>query len=120
MTITPAAIEPESALASEILEIARAITDRYLGSYWSAQRCWNDCGRRNQPLLLLLDAMTDASTATARAIEDNCWDEQHPIPADKARQLAEALHRIADTITRAAAPADNNWSLPSMTGKELV
>jgi len=110
----------EGALSDAVLQAARAALADFPGNPY-AEDPWQHCGPRNQPLLVLLDALVDASTAVAAAIADNCWDDCLPIPADGAKGMAAALHRIADTITAAAAAPDAaGWSLPSMTGKELV
>jgi len=79
------------------------------------------CSLRNAPLLPVLEALVSAATAQADAIADNAWDDLLPIPAAIARDLAQACHRLGDTIAAAAAAPDaSGWSLPSMTGKELV
>jgi hypothetical protein len=69
----------------------------------------------------LLDQLIGAIEPVAAAIADNAWDDALPVPAASAKGLAEALYRIAGTITTAAAAPDaTGWSLPSCTGKELV
>jgi hypothetical protein len=79
------------------------------------------CSLRNAPLLPVLEALIGAATAQANAIADNVWDDRLPIPAAIARDLAQACHRLGDTIAAAAAAPDaSGWSLPSMTGQELV
>lgn len=82
---------------------------------------WRGCGAKNLPLLILLDGLVGAAQPVAAAVADNAWDDTAPIPWADAKRLAEDLHRLADTITAAAAAPDHaTWSLPSMTGKELV
>jgi uncharacterized protein (DUF2336 family) len=77
---------------------------------------------KNAPLLPVLRALVGAATIQADAIADNAWDDCLPIPEGVARELAEACHRLGDTITAAAAAAPDctGWSLPSMTGREFV
>ena len=116
-------IAAEGALSDEILQAARALVDRAIsnGHAYAPGQGWASCGVKNPPLLTLLDMLIGAMEPTAAAIADNAWDDYLPIPADGAKALADALHRIADTITAAAsAPDCSGWSLPSMTGKELV
>lgn len=117
------AITAESALSDQILQAGRATVQEYtrtLSVYYGSDP-WAACGVKNPPLLTLLDHLIGACEPVANAIADNAWDDGLPVPADGAKHLAESLHRIADTITRAADAHDtSNWSLPSMTGKELV
>jgi len=120
MTIT---VEAEGALSDEILQAARAIVERSTaqGHAYAPGYGWRNCGVKNPPLLTLLDMLIGAAEPVANAIADNAWDDCLPVPADGAKGLALALHRIADTITAAAsAPDATGWSLPSCTGKELV
>ena len=115
-------VEAEGVIADAVLEAARAVVaqDQSVNTPASL-RPWRKAGSKNEPLLLLLDALVDAATATANAAADNAWDDHLPIPGDLARGLADACHRLGDTITAAAAaPNAEEWSLPSMTGKELV
>lgn len=122
MTATSAptrAINAEGALSDQILQAARAIVERD-DTYYERQ-AWKGAGKKNLPLLILLDQLIGACEPLANAVADNAWDDTCPIPADGAKRLAEDLHRIADTISAAAAAPDaSTWSLPSCTGKELV
>jgi hypothetical protein len=96
----------------QILSVARAMV---------AGREALGCSAKNAPLLPVLEALISAATVQADAVADNAWDDCRPIPAEIARDLAQACHRLGDTITAAAAAPDaSGWSLPSMTGKELV
>ena len=88
---------------------------------------WQQCGIKNAPLLTLVDQLVGALEPVAAAIADNACDDCMPIPADAANALAERVRRIAGSIDVAAtAPtkADlddwSHWSMPSMSGKELV
>lgn len=116
-------IAAEGALSDEILQAARALVDRSIanGYAYAPGYGWHNCGVKNPPLLTLLDMLIGACEPVANAIADNAWDDMLPIPTDGAKGLAQALHRLADTITAAAsAPDATGWSLPSCTGKELV
>jgi hypothetical protein len=114
-----ATFDAEATMATAVLEAARAAIQS--SPQGIAASYWQPAGVKNQPLLPLLHGLICATSATAAAIADNAWDESLPIPAAGARGLAEALHKIADTITAAAAAPDaTGWSLPSCTGKELV
>jgi hypothetical protein len=121
VTIPVAAIPvAEGALSDAVLQAARAAVAAFPGNPYQGNP-WAGCGAKNPPLLTLLDALIDAATATAAAIADNAWDDCQPIPADRAKAMADALHRCADTIAAAAAAPDaRGWSLPSCSGKELV
>lgn len=128
MTATPSApITCEGALSDAVLQAARAAVAAYPGNPY-ANDPWQHCGPRNQPLLTLLDALADAGAAVAGAIQDNCQADCLPVPAASAKGLAQAFYLLGDVITAAAAapeptgsiPLPPGWSLPSVTGKELV
>lgn len=111
----------EGALADEVLQAARLVLETHSFLVYTGTDPWAGCGVKNPPLLTLLDQLIGAMEPVAAAIADNAWDDLLPVPADGAKRLADALHRVADAIsTAAAAPDRNEWSLPSMTGKELV
>lgn len=108
-------------LQSEILQAARQIVESGRFTTHLDDAPWAGAGIKNPPLLELLDCLIDATGSLANAIADNAWDDCLPVPADGAQRMADALRSIADTITTAsAAPDSTGWSLPSMTGKELV
>lgn len=116
-------ITAEGGLADDVLQAARAVVERHASRYpvYPDRNPWQGCGVKNPPLLTLLDQLVGAIEPLAAAIADNAWDDCIPVPAAGAKGLADALHRVADTITAAAsAPDATNWSLPSCTGKELV
>jgi hypothetical protein len=117
MSTTP--LDVESALASRVLHAARAAVE---GSQPYADRnVWSHVGPKNQPLMPLLEALIDAATAVAKAIGDNAWDDCLPLKRDLAEGLASACYRLGADIQNAAqCPDASSWSLPSMTGKELV
>lgn len=80
-----------------------------------------DCGQRNKPLMPLLMGLVDGLEATAKAVADNASDESHPLDSRLAARLVRRCHAIAADIQIAAAATDaRGWSLPSMSGKELV
>lgn len=118
----------EGALSDAVLQAARqAVADLPGNPY--AEDPWRHCGPRNQPLLTLLDALVDASTAVAGAIQDNCQADCLPVPTASAKGLAQAFYLLGDVIAATASspdpavasiPLPTGWSLPSVTGKELV
>jgi hypothetical protein len=114
-------LESESVLTDAVLQAASTAVANLPGNPYAHGRDWQGCGVKNPPLLTVLDGLISAAAVTANAIADNCWDDCLPLKAADAKGLAEALHRIGDTITAAAsAPDAAGWSLPSCTGKELV
>ena len=116
-------VAAEGALSDEILQAARTLVERSIanGHVYAPGYGWHNCGVKNPPLLTLLDMLIGACEPVAAAIAGNACDDCLPVPADGAKGLAEALHKIADTLTAAAsAPDATGWSLPSCTGKELV
>ena len=116
-----ATLEADAVLSDAVLQAARQIVSSHPFSVYAGSNPWAGCGSKNPPLLTLLDQLIGAMEPVASAIADNAWDDCLPVPADGAKRLADALHRVADAIsTAAAAPDRNEWSLPSMTGKELV
>lgn len=120
---TPTTVQAEGGLADDVLQAARAVVERHAAQFdvYIDRNPWAGAGVKNPPLLTLLDQLIGACEPVANAIADNAWDDCLPVPAASAKGLAQALHRIADTITAAAAAPDAaGWSLPSCTGKELV
>jgi hypothetical protein len=114
-------ITAEGALSDAVLHAARVVVEQHPYTVYPCGDPWAGSGAKNPPLLTLLDQLIGAMEPVAAAIADNARDDCLPIPAAGAKGLAEALHKIADTITAAAAAPDAaSWSLPSMTGKELV
>jgi len=79
---------------------------------------------KNQPLFIQLSQMVDAAEPIAAAIADNAWDDAMPIPAEVADALAIRLRRMAGSLAAAACVPTraemDGWSMPSMSGKELV
>lgn len=119
----PTTLGCDSALSDAVLQAARACMPGDAGSLpgpdW--RQLGTSCGAKNAPLVLLLEALIDATAAVASAIADNAWDDSCPLPRDHAEALANACYRIGAEITNATqCPDGRAWSLPSMTGKELV
>lgn len=117
------AIECEGAISDRILQAARALippnVDQLPGPDW--QPLSKTCGSKNAPLVVLLETLIDSAAAVACAIADNAWDDSQPLPRTYAESLANACYRIGADITNASqCPSAQDWSLPSMTGKELV
>lgn len=76
---------------------------------------------RQRPLVPTLTDLLDNAQATAQAIDDNAWDEGVPLNAEQADELLRRCDAIKAAIDNARCAHNvNNWSLPSMTGKEFV
>ena len=117
------ALECDGALSDLILQAARAAVPA------DHQRIVSlpDVGPLNQPLLPLLVGLLDAAAVTAAAINDNAWDSGRPLDRQLSIDLAKQCRGMAGWLVNAryaresAASTDTHgWSLPSMTGKELV
>lgn len=107
-------LECETAASDAVLQAARAALGNRPGQ-------WRDAGVRNHPVLPLLVALLDAAAVTASAVADNAFEDCVPLQQQLAQDLARQARRIADDLLNAAdAPDRANWSLPSMTGKELI
>ena len=108
-------IEAETIISDHILQAAMEIAKESLPDRFTSS------GTKNAALLQLIDDMLGAIEPVANAVADNAWDDCIPVHSTDAKVLTDALHRLADVITTsAAAPNKTDWSLPSMTGKELV
>jgi hypothetical protein len=118
--ITGHPIACEAAISDEVLKAARAAIERLGDPYkWILMA---DPGRLNRPVLPLLVALLDSAQAVANALAENAWDDFTPIDRDLAAGLVQQTQQIAAQIhssTHAKPPAQG-FSLPSMTGKELV
>jgi hypothetical protein len=113
----PKTLECEAALSDLVLQAARAAIPV------DHQRLITlpDCGRLNQPLLPLLVALLDATKTVAAAVADNAWDDCRPIDRELSAELAKQAHAVASDIENAVqCPDSAGWSLPSMTGRELL
>jgi hypothetical protein len=109
-------LECDGALSDLILQAAREVMPAII-----AAEPVPNCSVRNQPLLPLLKGLLDGGLVTARAIADNAWDESRPMDRALMHDLANQARAIASAIESASdCPDARGWSLPSMTGKELV
>jgi hypothetical protein len=112
-----ARLECDGALSDLILQAARQAIPGHVDRLITLP----DVGRRNKPLLPLLVGLLDAAQQVACAIADNAWDESLPLDRDLMHDLAKQARAIASAIESASdCPDARGWSLPSMTGKELV
>jgi hypothetical protein len=110
-------LECDGALSDLILQAARQALPKHADSLIQLP----DVGARNQPLMPLLVGLLDAAQATARAVGDNAWDDCSPLDRQLAADLAKQCRAIAADLENATqCPDARGWSLPSMTGKELV
>jgi hypothetical protein len=107
----------DAALSDRVLQAARAAVPADAGQAF--RNAAN--GPRNEPLLPLLIALLDATKVVASACADNAWDDCRPIDRQLTTDLARQAKAIAADITNASdCPDASGWSLPSMSGKELV
>lgn len=117
-------IECEAAMSQQVLQAARiAISDFTTGSnHWLPGALQiNQLPEKQRPLMPLLMALLDSAEAVAKAVDDNAWDDGAAIDRTHAESLANQCYRVGAAITSASnAHNVNNWSLPSMSGKELV
>jgi hypothetical protein len=112
-------LQCDAALSDLVLQAARAAIPADWERWWRAAMPSN--GIRNKPLIPLLTSLLDATQTVAAAVADNAWDESHPIDKQLARDLAKQALNISDDLINATqCPDARDWSLPSMTGKELV
>ena len=92
-------IKCDGALSDLILQAAR----QAMPSYASQLITLPDSGRRNQPLLLLLVGLIDATQQVAQAVADNAWDESIPLDRKLVADLARQSRAIATAIESASA-----------------
>ena len=101
------------AISDLILQAARAAIPAHVER--------RDVGERNAPLIPLLEGLLDALEAVAGAVADNSFDDRQPLPKGLASDLALQARKIAGDLTQAGQDHHGcEWSLPSMTGRELV
>lgn len=109
----------EAAISADVLEAARLAAAAHSARLQppAIQRL----SEKQRPLMPLLMALLDSAEAVARAIDDNAWDDGSPVDRAMAEGLANQAYRLGAVIANASSAHDaNSWSLPSMTGKELV
>ena len=110
-------LQCDAALSDAVLQAAR----QAIPADWHRLITLPPTSERNRPLMTLLIGLLNATRTVAASVADNAWDESHPIDAQLARALAKQALKVSDDITNAThCPDCRNWSLPSMTGKELV
>lgn len=109
----------ESAISADVLEAARLAAAAH--SSRLQPLVIQQLPEKQRPLLPLLMALLDSAESVARAIDDNAWDDGTPLDRQMAEELANQAYRLGAAITNASHAHDaGNWSLPSMTSKELV
>ena len=111
------ALECDGALSDLILQAVRAAVP---ADHQRIIISLPDVGPLNQSLLPLLVGLLDAAAVTAAAINDNAWDSGRPLDRQLSVDLAKQCRGIAGSLESAASTDTHGWSLPSMTGKELV
>jgi len=117
----PTTLECQAADSHAVLEAARAAMPTDSTSRFLRPAAARELTERQRPLIPLLMALLDSATATAQAINDNAHDEGAPISASLADELIQQCDAISGAIRNARnAASTRGWSLPSMTGKELV
>lgn len=116
-----ATIECSAALSDRVLQAARkALSPDAIEGFYVPPAI-QALPAKQQPLVPLLMALIDSAKAIAKAIADNAWDDSMPLPQSLADEMAQQCRDIACDITNATeCPNASAWSLPSMTGKELV
>jgi hypothetical protein len=114
-------LECEGATSDAVLQAARAAMPTQFHPY-APERQWIDkLPTKQQPLVPLLMALLDSAEAVAKAIADNAWDDSAPVNRQLIEGLASQAYRLGGDITTATqCPDAAAWSLPSMSGKELV
>lgn len=113
-------LECDTAIGDAVLQAARAALPADAASRFQLP---DDAqlATKQQPLIPLLIALIEATQRTASAIGDNAWDDSLPLPKLLASELARQCRAIADDLDNATQCPDRRvWSLPSMSGKELV
>lgn len=115
----------EAAISADVLEAARVAADKHIAHFsrrWAPEAAsMSRLSEKQRPLVPLLMALLDAAEAVARAVEDNAWDDGAPVDRAMAEGLANQAYRLGAVVTNASSAHDaNSWSLPSMSGKELV
>lgn len=119
----PTTISCDAVVSDAVLQAARdampADAIAHLGPDW--RPIVESVGEKQAPLIALLGALLDATAAVAAAVADNAWDDSNPLPRVHVDQLSSACYRMAaDVVNAGQCPSAEGWSLPSMTGKELV
>lgn len=77
---------------------------------------------RQQPVAAVMAFLLDQAEATARAIENNAFEDGEPLSDEVSRAWINRLHLITGVLTRASKTQRISSYLPvypSFTGKEL-
>lgn len=120
-TTTMQPITCEAAMSDAVLQAARAAMPADPAAHFLLPHAIRQLPAKQLPLVPLLMALIDAAEATAKAIADNAWDDSAPLNRQMAEELANQAYRLGAEITNATqCPDATAWSLPSMSGKELV
>ena len=115
------ALECQAAMSDAVLQAARAAMPADPCRQFADPTVISKLHEKQRPLVPLLMALIDSAEAVANAIADNAWDDSRPVDRRLAEDLANQCYRLGADITNATqCPDASGWSLPSMTGKELV
>lgn len=111
----------DPALSGLILPAARAALPAEVEQHFTDPAFLNRLAEKQRPLVPLLIGLLDSAQVIAGAIADNAWDDSCPLEYELAEALANQSYRLGADITNATqCPDSSAWSLPSMSGKELV
>lgn len=111
----------EAAMSDAVLNAARAAMPADPARWFADSTVITRLPAKQQPLLPLLMALLDSAESVARAIADNAWDDSAPVDRCMAEELANQAYRLGADITNATqCPDGSTWSMPSMSGKELI
>lgn len=114
-------INCDAAMSDAVLQAARAAMPTDPAACFADPTVIRRLGPKNDGLVPLLMALLDSAQATARAIADNAWDDSLPVDRQLAEELSTQAYRLgAEIVNSAQCPDARTWSLPSMSGKELV
>lgn len=111
----------DAAMSDDVLQAARAAMPADPAAHYLQPHAIRRLSDKQRPLVPLLMALLDAAQATAQAIADNSWDDSCPLERSLAEEMANQAYKLgADVINATQCPDASEWSMPSMTGKELV
>lgn len=111
----------DGAISDQILTAARDSMPADPARWFADHKAIEALPEKQRPLLPLLMGLLDSSEAVARAINDNAWDDLAPLDLSLIKTLTDQLRTIESVIEGANdPPVAHDYSLPSMSGKELV
>lgn len=111
----------DAAMSNDVLHAARSAMPSDPARWFADPTVITNLHEKQRPLVPLLMALIDASESVAKAIDDNAWDDSHPVDRRLAEELANQAYRLGAVIVNASSAYDGRtYRLPSMTGKELV